>query len=178
MTGTAGPLYRRIDYETYVPAEQAPSCQDPRFPCPHGNQGRSQCSQGPPRQGSQAPLCVAALPACEKQGVVKGTIKAKSEVERLFRDGRRSTSYLLTLLVKQTDDSGRCAFIAGKKLGIAPLRSRCKRVMREVARELGGPWDGFDVVFVARKKVAHAPHDKVVRQMRRQLRESGVIDGK
>ncbi|MGI6032847.1 MAG: ribonuclease P protein component [Coriobacteriales bacterium] len=108
---------------------------------------------------------------------MKGTIKAKTDVERLFRDGRRSTSYLLTLLVRQTDDPGRCAFIAGKKLGVAPLRSRCKRVMREVARELGGPWDGFDVVFVAKRKVAHAPHDKVVRQTRRQLMESGVIDG-
>lgn len=108
---------------------------------------------------------------------MKGTIKSKIEMERLFQVGRRSSSYLMTVIVAERpggSPQGRCAFVAGKRLGPAPLRNRCKRVMREAARELGGPWDGHDVVFVARRRVAHAPHGKLVSRMRGQLAELGV----
>ncbi len=108
---------------------------------------------------------------------MRGTIKSKRDVERLFRSGRRSTSYLLTILVlpvEQGFSSGRCAFIAGKKLGTAPLRNRCKRVMRATARELGAPWDGFDVAFIAKKSIAFQPHSKVVSKVAGQLQELGI----
>ena len=112
---------------------------------------------------------------------MKGTIKSKNDIERLFRTGRRSSSYLMTILVLDVlggeNQAGRCAYIAGKKLGNAPLRSRCKRVMREAARELGAPWRGKDVVFVAKRKVAVAQHDKIVDAMRKQLQEHEVLDG-
>lgn len=110
---------------------------------------------------------------------MKGTIKSKDEMERLFRAGRRSSSYLMAVIVSpevSPAESGRCAFVAGKKLGKAPLRARCKRVMRATSRELGAPWDGTDVVFVARRKIAHARHDKVLAQMRKQLQELGVLE--
>lgn len=108
---------------------------------------------------------------------MKGTIKSKEDVERLFSQGRRSTSSSMTIIVCESESPnlGRCAFIAGKKLGPAPFRSRCKRVMREVARELGSPWEGYDVVFLARKPVAHENHDEVIRQARKNLTKMGVI---
>lgn len=109
---------------------------------------------------------------------MKGTIKSKTEMERLFREGRRSSSYLVALIAVPRDNvggPGRCAFVAGKKLGPAPLRNRCKRVMREAARELGAPWPGFDVVFVARRKTARARHGELVSRIRRQAEELGVI---
>lgn len=109
---------------------------------------------------------------------MKGTIKSKDEMERLFRTGRRSSSYLMAIIVSVEDapvEEGRCAFVAGKKLGKAPLRSRCKRVMREASRELGAPWEGVDVVFIARRRIAHARHGKVLAQMRKQLGELGVL---
>lgn len=107
---------------------------------------------------------------------MRGTIKSKQDVERLFQRGRRSSSSFMTLLVlpSTSDDVGRTCFIAGKKLGKAPLRSRCKRVMREVARELGAPWNGYDVVFIARHRIAHGVHDDVVAHMARQLQELGI----
>lgn len=111
---------------------------------------------------------------------MKGTVKSKDDMERLFREGRRSSSYLMTVLVMPSptanDGIGRCGFIAGKKLGVAPLRSRCKRVMREVARELGGPWNGYDVVFIAKRKAATANHQKLVKDARRQLEGLGVLN--
>ena len=109
---------------------------------------------------------------------MKGTIKSKEDIERLFRKGRRSSSYVMIVLAYPTGEdgsaSGSCAFIAGKKLGSAPFRNRCKRVLRATARELGAPWTGFNVAFVARQQLAHAHHDKVLFSMRRQLKELGI----
>lgn len=107
---------------------------------------------------------------------MKGTIKSKEDVERLFQMGRRSSSSLLTVLAlkHEGENPGRCAFIAGKKLGSAPLRSRCKRVMRETSRELGAPWSGYDVAFIARKRIATEEHSRVVGQMRDCLAKLGI----
>ena len=109
---------------------------------------------------------------------MKGTIKSKEDVERLFSRGRRSTSSFMTILVRENTSSiqGRCAFIAGKKLGTAPLRNRCKRVMREVARNIGAPFEGYDIAFVAKKKVAFEKHEEIMRQARRSLAKLGVMD--
>lgn len=109
---------------------------------------------------------------------MKGTIKSKEDVERLFSRGGRSTSSFMTILVRENTSSiqGRCAFIAGKKLGTAPLRNRCKRVMREVARNIGAPFEGYDIAFVAKKKVAFEKHEEIMRQARRSLAKLGVMD--
>ena len=99
-------------------------------------------------------------------------------MERLFREGRRSSSSLLSVLVMPSQDSkstGRCAYVAGKKLGVAPLRSRCKRVMRATSCELGAPWDGLDVVFIAKRRIANADHSYVVKDMRKALEKAGVL---
>ena len=81
----------------------------------------------------------------------------------------------MLVLPGEANQRGRCAFIAVKKLGVAPVRSRCKRVMRAVAQELGAPWSGYDVVFIARRRVSYAPHDAVVAQFRKMLEEQGVL---
>ena len=67
------------------------------------------------------------------------------------------------------------AFIAGKKLGSAPVRNRCKRVLRAVAYELGGPWEGYDIAFIAHGKTACASHESVVASMRKQLEGLHVL---
>lgn len=152
----------------------------PRFSFPHGHQGWSQRSQGSSRKGPQAPLCVERAESVymfQNWQHVKGTIKSKEDVERLFSSGRRSSSYVFTVLQcrNEENENGRCAFIAGKKLGNAPLRNRCKRVMREVARELGAPWDGYDVAFIAHRKTATESHEKLLKKARVQLSDLGVI---
>ena len=112
---------------------------------------------------------------------MRGTVKSKDDMERLFREGRRSSSYLMNVIVAPAagaNPQGRWAFIAGKKLGCAPLRNRCKRVMRAAAAELGGPWPQLDVVFVARHKLAFADHRSVVAEMQRCPRKLGVDDAR
>lgn len=109
---------------------------------------------------------------------MKGTIKSKQEIERLFQTGRRSSSSCMTVLALENNETpqGRCAFIAGKKLGAAPVRSRCKRVLREVARECGSPWSGYDVVFIAHKRVRYENRNKVAEQIQHNLDQLGIIN--
>jgi ribonuclease P protein component len=48
-------------------------------------------------------------------------------------------------------------FVAGRKMGNAVMRNRCKRVMREACRRAEGPWAGQDVALVSRSGMAVAP---------------------
>lgn len=106
------------------------------------------------------------------------TLKAPSEIDALFKTGRRGSTDLLTILNAQTpprrDPEGRVVFVAGKKLGNAVMRNRCKRVMREAVRRAGGPWSGRDVAIMARAKVATAPVEAIDRALSEALRRAGV----
>jgi ribonuclease P protein component len=100
---------------------------------------------------------------------MKNTIKARKEIDRAFREGRsiRTPGFIAIIVEPQQerDRDGRVAFIAGKKLGSAPMRSRAKRRMREAAREGGAPWNGKDVVFVARERTTTRSYRHLVDDM-------------
>ena len=84
---------------------------------------------------------------------MKHTIKSSQDIERLFRQGRYyKTKYFSARILdtpQERDRSGRVAFLAGKRLGNAVYRNRCKRVLREMCRRAQGPWPGYDVAFIA-----------------------------
>lgn len=107
------------------------------------------------------------------------TIKSSSDFERVFSTGKRIKGRLFTTIIAATPEqrgpSGRVAFAAGKRLGNAVLRNRCKRVMRAGVQRLDGPWDGWDVLFVARRQVAHADPEEIDELMKRALRRAGVL---
>ena len=76
----------------------------------------------------------------------------------------------------QHDRNGRVAFIAGKKLGNAVWRNRAKRRMRAICRQVGGPFPGYDVAFVARKRVNEITYENMINQVSRKLAETGLIE--
>jgi ribonuclease P protein component len=88
------------------------------------------------------------------------TITAAREIDRLFTEGRRAADRDLLVLIAPTpgarDPHGRVLFVAGKRLGSAVLRNRCKRVMRAAVDRVGGPWPGWDVALIARSGTATA----------------------
>ena len=88
------------------------------------------------------------------------TITAHNEIDRLFAGGRRVSYPALLVLAAPTpegaDRGGRVLFVAGKRLGPAVHRNRCKRVMRETVRRAAADLAGWDVVLVARKGTAAA----------------------
>lgn len=91
---------------------------------------------------------------------VNTTIKSNKEVDRLFKEGKRANTPLVAARIAPTPEErghhGRVAFVAGKKLGNAVFRNRCKRVMRVMVRDVGGPWPGYDIVFIARAQTPYA----------------------
>lgn len=102
------------------------------------------------------------------------TIKSSTEISQLFSTGYRLNTPYLTLIVgKRKDDeqstherhghSGRVAFIAGKKLGNAVWRNRAKRRLRALCRDMGGPWAGVDVIFLAKSGLTRASYSKVLK---------------
>ena len=97
------------------------------------------------------------------------TIKSSTEISHVFAHGKRLSGSAITLVVAKRegthDPRGRVAFVAGKKSGNAVWRSRAKRRMREVARAIGAPWEGFDVVFVAKRSTTEQRYSKVLQQV-------------
>ena len=84
---------------------------------------------------------------------VEGTIKSATEISSLFANAKRhSTKNLVVLIGERTDGrglKGRVAYIAGKRLGPAPLRSRAKRRLRAAVTDAGASEWGYDLVFIA-----------------------------
>lgn len=114
------------------------------------------------------------------------TIKSSSEISNLFAVGRRLKTPYLTFIVseavkkngavrvKQHDLDGRVAFIAGKKLGNAVWRNKAKRRMRALCRDLGGPWEGYDVIFLAKFTLTDANYSKVLKACDKTLSNSFI----
>lgn len=85
---------------------------------------------------------------------------------------------------KKTDDcsalkhdlQGRVAFIAGKKLGGAVWRNAAKRRMRAICHDAGGPWDGYEVIFLAKSGLLDASYHTVLDRCKKKIAE--FIEGK
>lgn len=75
---------------------------------------------------------------------------------------------------KQHDQPGRAAFVAGKKLGNAVWRNTAKRRMRALCRDLGGPWQGCDVIFLAKSNITRVSYSKVLAACDDTLKRAGV----
>ena len=107
------------------------------------------------------------------------TVRSSREIDELFQQGARSADDLLTVFAADSpseySDTGRIAFIAGKKLGGAVARNRSKRVLRETARSAGGPWPGKDVMLVARPATRVSSPEDLERSLLRHLRRLEVV---
>ena len=105
-------------------------------------------------------------------------IKSSADITRVFKQGRRfgrgSNMLLVLESERQHGQSGRVAFVAGKKLGNAVWRNRAKRRMRAACQQLGGPFAGYDVVFVAAKRTNEVAFAKMVDEYRNSLEQAGL----
>lgn len=107
------------------------------------------------------------------------TITSRVEIDELFRSGKRVSAGPVSIIVlpQQTarGPEGRVLFVAGKRLGNAVKRNRCKRVLREAARRAGAPWDGFMVALIARASTAEALAEDLDAALHSALRRAGVV---
>ena len=107
------------------------------------------------------------------------TIRSSDEISSLFTSGQRIQTANITLIVRNTEHGreGRVAFIAGKKLGNAVWRNAAKRRMREVCHQTHFQLTGYDVIFLAKRRILEASYSKVVNDCERVLKrfENGDI---
>ncbi len=108
------------------------------------------------------------------------TIKSSAEISVLFSQGRKFHATGLTLIVLPTGDrssirSGRVAFIAGKKSGNAVWRNKAKRRMRALAHDAGGPWEGMDVLFLAKRAITEQTYAQAQKDVAALLRRAELL---
>lgn len=97
-------------------------------------------------------------------------IKSSDDISEIFSSGKKySNSFVSFIFKERAKDAltqhglhGRVAFIAGKKWGNAVWRNSSKRRLRELCRSLNGPWEGYDVLFVAKPSLLEASYSKVL----------------
>ena len=92
-------------------------------------------------------------------------LKKRKDFRRLFEEGSFvSNSFLAVHVSRNPEGKRRIGFTAGKKVGCAVLRNRCKRRLRECYRlnQAAVPKD-MDMVLVARRPMVSARWDAVVK---------------
>ena len=105
------------------------------------------------------------------------TLKRNNDFRRLYAKGRFFTSpVLVTYVTKNRYGTIRIGITASKKIGNAVKRNRSRRIIREAFRELSPSLKpGFDLVFVARGKTPFVKSNDVLRAMKKELKEAGVL---
>ena len=105
------------------------------------------------------------------------TLKENKDFRRLYSRGRSYPSALLvTYVMKNRCGNVRIGITTGKKVGKAVLRNRSRRVIREAFRELSSEVkSGYDLVFVARRRTPFLKSYDILRTMKKELKDAGVL---
>ncbi len=105
------------------------------------------------------------------------TLKRNNDFRRLYSRGRFFLSpVLVTYVMKNRRDEVRIGITSSKKIGKAVVRNRSRRVIREAYRELSSQVKpGYDIVFVARGKTPFVKSTEILRVMKKELKEAGVL---
>ena len=113
------------------------------------------------------------LPASER-------IRVRPEFERVYEEGQPHRSPLLVLFVLFAPEFSRKAgFVAGRRVGGAVARNRCKRLMREAYRRNKHvmPESGVHVVLVARNGCGEATYGELESQLLGLFERAGLMRG-
>ena len=105
------------------------------------------------------------------------TLKENKDFRRLYARGRSYVSgVLVTYVMKNRCGNVRIGITTGKKIGKAVLRSRSRRIIREAFRCFADDIKpGYDLVFVARGKTPFVKSYDILRAMKKELKEAGVL---
>ena len=105
------------------------------------------------------------------------TLKENKDFRRIYAKGRSYPSaVLVSYVIKNRCGCVRIGITTGKKIGKAVLRNRSRRIIREAFREISDDVrTGYDIVFVARGKTPFVKSYDILRSMKKQLKEAGVL---
>ena len=105
------------------------------------------------------------------------TLKENRDFRRLYARGRSFASPVLVAYVaKNKTRQVRIGITTSKKIGKAVLRNRARRIIREACYNIcGNIKPGYDIVFVARTKTPYVKSYDILRSMKNELKEEGVL---
>ena len=105
------------------------------------------------------------------------TLKRNNDFRRIYSKGRSFASpVLVTYVMKNRCGQTRIGITTSKKIGKAVLRNRSRRIIREAFRMAADDVkQGVDLVFVARGKTPYVKSDDILRAMKKELKEAGVL---
>ena len=90
---------------------------------------------------------------------VQHLLRNSADIRLIFKEGRRATCPLFTLLYRRNDlDRTRVGVVVGKKLGGAVARNRAKRRFRELGRlSLDDLPAGLDLLILPKREAVAIP---------------------
>lgn len=105
------------------------------------------------------------------------TLKENRDFRRIYAKGRSYPSAIIvTYVMKNRCGCVRIGITTGKKIGKAVLRNRARRIIRESYREISDSIKpGYDLVFVARGKTPFVKSYDVLKSMKKELKDAGVL---
>lgn len=105
------------------------------------------------------------------------TLKENRDFKRIYFRGKSFVGpVLVTYVLKNRTGNVRIGITTSKKTGKAVQRNRARRVIRAALAELMPQINaGYDIVFVSRGKTAFVKSTDILRCMKKQLKEAGVL---
>lgn len=105
------------------------------------------------------------------------TLNRNKDFNRLYHRGKSFvTPTLVVYVAKNKIGTTRIGITTSKKIGKAVDRNRARRVIRESYRIIApNIKNGFDLVFVARKKTVHVKSTVVLNAMTNLLKSSNIL---
>ena len=149
--------------EAHLPAEQSRPQAPARLPRAHGDSGRTQGAERPPRARPQ-----------ETQRLI--TLKKRSDF-LAANSGRRANTPGFVLLVRDRQDGDpviRVGFTVTRKIGKAAVRNRMKRRFRALAREVipANGHSGSDHVMIGRSGGVERDFGQLRKDLEQALRKA------
>ena len=105
------------------------------------------------------------------------TLKENRDFRRLYNRGKSYVSpVVVTYICKNRNQNVRYGITTSKKIGKAVQRNRSRRVIRAAFSQLlPQVKNGYDFVFVARTKTPYVKSTEILRCLKKQLKEAGVL---
>ena len=105
------------------------------------------------------------------------TLKRNNDFRRIYSKGRSfGSSVLVTYVLKNHRGEVRIGITTSKKIGKDVLRNRSRSIIREAFRSVSEDISpGYDIVFVARGKTPFVKSYDILRAMKKELKEAGVL---
>lgn len=105
------------------------------------------------------------------------SLNKNQDFRRIYSKGKYlSSNLLVSYILKNKSNSVRLGITTSKKIGNAVQRNRARRILRaSFAKLKENLLQGFDIVFVARKKTPFVKSYDVCKDMSYQLRKMGIL---